>query len=90
MNMHFALGTLLVLAGCTGLYLASPHQRWFAHPWPPRRTRAAAMLLLTAGLIALWQVMQPVAAVFTFIAWAMLLFVLFPYAGALLSLKRIR
>lgn len=88
--MYMILGLTLALAGCVSVYLASPNQRWLDHSWRPHPALAAGVLLLAAGVAALWQAMQPVAAVFTAFAWVMLLFVLFPYLGAWLSLQRIR
>lgn len=88
MNGHFALGLLLAAAGCVSVYLASPHQRWRAAPWPARPARAAGALLLVAGLVAFLQVLQAPAASFVLVHWLMLLFVLFPYLGALRSARR--
>lgn len=90
MNGHLALGLLLAAAGCACVYLASPHQRWRAAPWPARPARAAGGLLLVAGLAAFLQVLQTAAASFVFVHWLMLLFVLFPYLGALLSSRHDR
>lgn len=81
MNGLFVLGLALLPFGCAGIYLASPNQRWLARPWP-RPIAAAGGLLLAVGLGVLWQVMQGVAAAFTFAASVMLLFVVFPYLGA--------
>jgi len=44
--------------------------------------------LLAAGLIVLLQVLRPAAGSFVFVHWLMLLFVLFPYLGALRSARR--
>lgn len=90
MNPVIFLGLLLALAGCASLYLASPRQRWLARPWAARPARAAGAALLAAGLAALLQALQTVTAAFTFVTWAMLLFVLLPYLGALLSIARRR
>lgn len=77
------LGLLLALAGSLALYLASPNQRWLARPLTGRPARVAACILLALGLLNLLQVLQTVPAVFVFVTWAMLLFVLWPYLGAL-------
>lgn len=79
----FALGLALLPLGCASLYLASPNQRWLARLWPAAAARAAGLLSLAAGLAVLWQIMQGVAAAFTFATGLMLLFVVFPYLGAL-------
>lgn len=76
-------GLLLGLAGCLAVYLASPKQRWLARPLTPRPARVAGTALLAAGLFALTRGMQTLPAVFVLVTWAMLLFVLLPYLGAL-------
>lgn len=83
-----AFGLLLAAAGCTGIYLASPNQRWRTAPLPARPARAAGTLLLAAGLIVLLQALRPAAGSFVFIHWLMLLFVFFPYLGALRVSRR--
>ncbi len=88
MDGTIALGLLLAAAGCAGIYLASPNQRWRAAPWPARPARAVGILMLAAGLSAFLQVLRPAAAGFVFVHWLMLLFVLFPYLGALMVSRR--
>lgn len=88
MNTFTLIGLLTSLLGSTAIYLASPNQRWRAAPWPARPARTAGILLLAAGLIALLQAMRPAAGSFVFVHWLMLLFVLFPYLGALLVSRR--
>lgn len=83
-----ALGLALAAAGCASIYLASPHQRWRAAPWPAQPARWAGALLLPAGLIALLQGLQAAAASFVLLHWVMLLLVLFPYLGALMAARR--
>ena len=81
MSELFVVGLALLPFGCAGIYLASPNQRWLDRPRPAGRP--AGCLLLAAGLAALWRDIQGVAAVFTFATGLMLLFVAFPYFGAL-------
>lgn len=88
MNGEVALGLMLAAAGCASVYLASPNQRWRATPWPAWPARGAGALLLVAGLIMLLQVLRPAAGSFVFVHWLMLLFVLFPYLGALRGARR--
>lgn len=88
MNWIVALGLLLATAGSASIYLASPNQRWLVAPWPARHARTAGTLLLAAALIVLLQVLRPAAGCFVFLHWLMLLFVLFPYLGALRSARR--
>lgn len=83
MDGNVALGLMLAAAGCAAIYLASPHQRWRGKPWPAHPARWLGAVLLAAGLISLLQTMQAAAASFVLAHWLMLLFVLFPYAGAL-------
>ena len=85
MTLFISLGLLASLLGSIAIYLASPNQRWRSASWPARPARAAGLLLLAAGLIALLQTMRPAAGSFVFIHWLMLLFVLFPYLGAWLG-----
>ena len=86
MTLFLLLGSAAVLFGCLCLYLASPHQRYLAHAWPVVPTRVAGTVLLTAGLAAFGQALQPLAAVFVFIAALMMMLTLLPYLGALISL----
>lgn len=88
MDGNVALGLLLAASGCAGIYLASPNQRWRAAPWPGRLARTVGVLLLVGGLAAFLQTLWPPAATFVFVHWLMLLFVLFPYLGALLAARR--
>lgn len=83
MNLFLGLGLLLGLAGCASLYFGARHQRLLARRWPARPARIAGVLLLAGGLAALLAAAQPATAVFILCTWAMLLFVLLPYLGAL-------
>ncbi|MBK1615126.1 hypothetical protein CKO44_16795 [Rubrivivax gelatinosus] len=87
--MNFTLlGLLSTLAGSACLYLASPHQRWRARPWPAPPARAAAGLLWATAVALFGQGLQPLAAAFCFATALMLTLVLLPYAGALLTVLR--
>lgn len=88
MNISMPLALALALAGCSSLYLASPHQRWRARPWPAVPARALGAALLLASLLAFAQRMQATTAVFTFVTALMLICAVLPYVGALLSLRR--
>jgi len=85
-----ALGLALALAGCLSMYLGAEHQRLLARRWPARPARIAGALLLAGGLAALFAALRPVTAVFVFCTWAMLLFVLLPYLGALRNLHEVK
>lgn len=82
------LGLMAAALGCAALYLASANQRWRAHPLPTRPACGAGVALLAAGGVALGHAMQWLPALFTLVTWAMLLLALFPYLGALLTLRR--
>ncbi|GAB2181923.1 hypothetical protein DLREEDagrD3_21460 [Denitratisoma sp. agr-D3] len=82
------VGLLLVAGGCVSVYLASPNQRWWAASLPAKPARLAGTVLLIAGLVVLMQTLRAPAALFVFVHWLMLLFVLFPYFGALRSSRR--
>lgn len=88
MNTYLALGLLLATAGSISLYLTSPNQRWLDVPWHPMPARLTGGFLMIAGLILPWQAMQPLAAVFTWGIWVMLVFLLYPGLGVLFSLHR--
>lgn len=90
MNGFIAFGLFFAAAGCVSIYLASPNQCWRAAPWPARAARAGGALLLASGLLALLRVLQAPAAAFVFVHWLMLLFILFPYLGALVAARRER
>lgn len=87
MRPVLALGLLLAAAGCLSIYLGAAHQRLAARRWPPRPARIAGALLLAVALATLLQDLRPVAACFVFGTWAMLVFVLLPYLGALRALR---
>ncbi|BAL96408.1 hypothetical protein [Rubrivivax gelatinosus] len=82
------LGLATTFAGCTCLYLASPHQRWRARPWPAVPARAAAALLWALSPLLMAQTLQPLAAAFCFATALMLALALLPYSGALLTVLR--
>ncbi|MGC4076491.1 MAG: hypothetical protein QM702_05555 [Rubrivivax sp.] len=82
------LGLATTFAGCTCLYLASPHQRWRARPWPAVPARAAAALLWALSPLLMAQTLQPLAAAFCFATTLMLALALLPYSGALLTVLR--
>lgn len=88
MDYFIALGMALVTAGCASIYLASPHQRWLSRACSAFPSRLAGVALLVGGLMALLQSLYALAASFVFITALMLLFILLPYVGALISLYR--
>ncbi|RZL61346.1 MAG: hypothetical protein EOP81_17215 [Variovorax sp.] len=88
MTPAFAAGLLLSLAGCTCIYLAADHQRLLPRRWPAAPARIAGALLLVAAQAALLRALQPAAAFFVLCTWAMLLFTLLPWLGALRALRR--
>ncbi len=84
----FAL--LPLLLGAVSLYLASANQCWRTTSLPAYSSRMFGIILLAIGLLALLKVLQPAAAAFVFVHWLMLLFVIFPYLGALRLARRRR
>lgn len=84
------IALVLAFAGCASFYLASPHQRWRAAPLPAKPARAVALGLAVASLVAFLCAMRAAPAVFAFVSWVMLLLVVFPYVGALFTLRRER
>lgn len=83
MKAFTLLGLAAVLLGCACIYLASPHQRWRAAPWPARTARGAGAVLLVLGWLGLAQHMDRSTATFTHLTLLMLAFTVLPYLGAL-------
>lgn len=90
MNPIILFALLAALAGCSAIYLASPHQRLRAKPVPAKAARASGGLLLLASLVGFLSGMQATTAVFTFTVCVMLVFVLLPYLAVLLSFRFLR
>lgn len=88
MNASTLLALAAALAGGASLYLASPHQRWRATPWPVGPARALGAALLALSLFAFAQGMQATTAAFAFVTTLMLVLAVLPYVGALLTLRR--
>jgi hypothetical protein len=88
MGASILLASGVLLAACSCIYLASPHQRWLARPWPAAPARALGAVLLAVGLGVLLHCLQPVAATFTFITLLMLLFIALPYLGCFSGPRR--
>lgn len=86
MKFTLLLGLLGTLLGSLSVYLASPHQRLLAQPWPTQPARVAGLLLVLAGGAALLRAMQTLPALFTLITLLMLAFAAWPYLGALRQL----
>ncbi|SNR60101.1 hypothetical protein SAMN05192560_0041 [Methylobacillus rhizosphaerae] len=87
----FTLGGLAaIILGCLSIYAASPNQRWWSEPWPQWPARIAGTGLLLLAWLALAQDMQRLTAAFVFMTTLMLVFVLLPYLGALLHVRRTR
>lgn len=84
MGAGMTLGLMLALAGSLFIYLASPNQRWLAAPWAALPARGAGGLLLLGAWLALLRDFQVLVAVFFLGTWLMLLFVAWPYLGALM------
>ncbi|HTU63204.1 MAG TPA: hypothetical protein VMF89_32310 [Polyangiales bacterium] len=87
-SLALLLASLLAFFSCTGLYLASPHQRWRTAPLRAKPARLVAGLLALASLYAFTRALDGVAAVYTFGTWIMLLLVVLPYLGAAFSKPR--
>ncbi|NML26211.1 hypothetical protein [Zoogloea dura] len=90
MNTLTLLALATALAGCTCIHLASPNQRWRHTPLPAGPARGLGALLLAASWRGFAELMQATPATFTFATVLMLLFVLLPYVGALIAMRRAR
>jgi uncharacterized membrane protein HdeD (DUF308 family) len=88
MPIFTLLGLLALFSGSVAIYLASPNQRWRSTPWPSRPARVSGFLLLLAGYLALLQALQPAAGTFVCVHWLIVLFIVFPYLGALRGTQR--
>jgi FtsH-binding integral membrane protein len=87
-SFAFTLALWLAFVGCACFYLSSSHQRWRSAPLPARPARTVAALLALASLFAFTRAMNTVPAVFAFVTSVMLLIVVFPYVGALVTIAR--
>lgn len=76
---------LLTLAACAVLYLSHRHQGWLAQPLPAAPARVIGGLLLLAALACGLHYFSVVAALFAWLAMAMLGFSLLPFLSLLIS-----
>lgn len=90
MNTLTLLALAAALAGCACIHLASPNQRWRQAPLPAGPARGLGAALLAASWLGFGTLMQATASTFTLATVLMLLFVLLPYAGALIAMRRER
>ncbi len=90
MNASTSVALAAALAGCACIHLASPNQRWRLATLPGRPARGAGLALLVLSWLSLRQGMQATAATFTFASMLMLVFILLPYVGAFIAMKRDR
>lgn len=88
MKASIWLGYAAMFAGCLGIYLGSPNQRWLARSWSARPARLGAVTLLIAGWFCLAQAMQWLTASFVFLSFVMLAFCVLTYLGAWLGAQR--
>jgi len=89
-NHSFLIGLGLAASGCGCLYFSASRQNWLARPWPAGASRLVGAALLVSGSVVLMQSQQSVAAAFTLATVAMTVFMLVPYVGAWLSVRRRR
>lgn len=82
------LALLLAAIGSLTVYLAAAHQTWLPAPWPAGRARLAGAVLLGGALALLCRALQPLAGGFVFSIYLMLLFLAWPYLGALARVGR--
>ncbi len=88
MTIYPYLALILSFGGSVCVYLASRHQIWQNKVCPAPNLRYTGLILLGISLVLVITSMQFVAGVFMLLIWVMLLLVLFPYIGALKSLRR--
>ncbi len=81
------VATLLMVVGSCCLYLSSPKQLWCQRHWP-LFARLAGILLLAVSFILYWGPYQPVVAIAIWFTGAMCAFVVLPYSGAALQIRR--
>jgi hypothetical protein len=75
---------VLTLLGCAVLYLSHRRQGWLKQALPAAPTRAVGGLLLLAALVCGLRAFSLVAALFAWIAVAMLGFSLLPFLSLLI------
>ena len=90
MNASTSVALAAALAGCACIHLTSPNQRWRLAPLPGRPARGAGLALLVMSWLSLRQDMQAITATFTFASMLILIFILLPYLGAFIAMKRDR
>lgn len=88
MTIYPYLALMLSFTGSVCVYLASRHQLWLNKVWTAPYLRNIGLILLGISLVLVITSMQLVAGVFMLLIWVMLLLVIFPYIGALKSLRR--
>ncbi len=88
MNYLVLLGLLVAVLGCVGIYLSSPRQRWLRTPLPARSARGSGFALLV-GAWSLWALeLHPLTATYVLLTTVMAHFVVLPYLGAYVALRR--
>lgn len=77
------LAFLLTSTGAACFYLGSPNQTWRRKPLDSGLIVPAAAVLLVLGMGMWGLAMRPVTGFFVFLTLLMLLWVIFPFIGAL-------
>ncbi|TLG75091.1 hypothetical protein [Methylocystis sp. B8] len=92
MNLSPAAVTIAALvaivAGAACFYLGAPNQRWLPRRLPSWPSRVACAALLFLGVFIWSQAVQLSTAIFATLALTMLLFIIFPWLGALRTVIR--
>ncbi|WP_459908746.1 hypothetical protein [Caballeronia sp. HLA56] len=83
-----ALAFLSLTIGTLLLYLCAKNQTWLQKPLPAIPTRIGGAASMLAALVLWTNSMQPIAGVFLFVTAAIVMFVVYPYLGALRSILK--
>ena len=79
------LFVISILAACSLLYLSHRHQGWLAQPLAVKPWRLIGFLLLLLALVCGLRCFSTIAAVFAWLAIAMLVFSLLPFFSLLIK-----
>ena len=91
--MTYLFALLATLCGCASawlFYIASPQQQWRgAGAWPTRHRLLPGAALAALSLLAMWQLLAPLEAVFAWSILLMMVWTVAPFLGAWRARSRV-
>jgi hypothetical protein len=82
------IAVVAIIAGAACFYLGAPNQRWLPRALHASSSLVAGAALLFLGVLVWSQAVQLSTAIFATLALTMLLFITFPFLGALRAVVR--